>query len=88
MQRVREQAGNFDINHPRPQLRRRRWRDLAGDWGFAHDDADIGVTERWFLSVEPFARTICVPFPPESRLSGIHDAGFHPVVWCIGAACG
>jgi len=78
---VREQAGNFDINHPRPQLRRRRWRDLAGDWGFAHDDADIGVTERWFLSAEPFARTICVPFPPESRLSGIHDAGFHPVVW-------
>jgi beta-galactosidase/beta-glucuronidase len=28
-----------------------------------------------------FARTITVPFPPESPSSGIGDQGFHPVVW-------
>ncbi|CAM4272517.1 glycoside hydrolase family 2 TIM barrel-domain containing protein [Deinococcus marmoris] len=28
-----------------------------------------------------FDRTIQVPYPPESLRSGIHDTGFHPVVW-------
>jgi len=67
--------------HPRPQLRRERWIDLCGSWGFAFDDTDIGLSERWFEQAEPFDREIVVPFPPESRLSGIHETGFHPVVW-------
>src|SRR3954466_9014779 len=28
-----------------------------------------------------YAREILVPYPPESRLSGVHETGFHPVVW-------
>jgi hypothetical protein len=67
--------------HPRPQLRRDRWIDLCGSWGFAFDDEDCGLSGRWFERAEPFEREIVVPYPPESRLSGIHETGFHPVVW-------
>ena len=66
--------------HPRPQLRR-PWTDLSGPWGFAHDDEDRGRQARWQERPEVFDRTITVPFPPESPLSGIGDDGFHPVVW-------
>jgi beta-galactosidase/beta-glucuronidase len=67
--------------HPRPQLRRKRWTDLCGNWGFAFDDGDCGLAEGWFERAEPFDREIVVPFPPESKLSGVHETGFHPVVW-------
>jgi hypothetical protein len=67
--------------HPRPQLRRKAWRSLDGAWGFAFDDQDRGVAGRWFEREEPFTREIVVPYPPESRLSGVHETGFHPVVW-------
>ncbi|MFD6415422.1 glycoside hydrolase family 2 protein [Streptomyces sp. NPDC060194] len=68
--------------HPRPQLvRDPNWRDLSGPWGFAHDDADAGLAGGWMRDPAPYDRTITVPYPPESAASGIHDTGFHPVVW-------
>jgi hypothetical protein len=67
--------------HPAPQLRRPDWFDLTGRWGFAHDDADVGLSQGWHERPDPFSRVIEVPYPPESRLSGIHDAEEHPVVW-------
>jgi beta-galactosidase/beta-glucuronidase len=67
--------------HPRPQRTRARWIDLNGPWGFAHDDADAGLSERWMRESAPFSRTITVPFPPESPASGISDPAFHPIVW-------
>src|SRR3712207_9463241 len=67
--------------HPRPQLARDRWIDLSGPWGFAYDDADGGLDECWFERSDPFGRTVLVPFPPESRASGIGDSGYHPVAW-------
>ncbi len=67
--------------HPRPQLTRRRWTDLCGEWGFAYDDADVGLDADWCSRAEVFDRTINVPFPPESPASGVGDRGFHPVVW-------
>lgn len=67
--------------HPRPQLRRARWFDLCGEWDFAFDDGDRGEVERWFEGGGAFDRKILVPFPPESKLSGIHETAFHPVVW-------
>lgn len=70
-----------DTLHPRPRLTRERWIDLCGAWGFAHDDADVGLDQRWFDQPERFDRRIEVPFPPESELSGINDKGYHPVVW-------
>ena len=63
--------------HPRPQLERAAWRDLCGEWQFAYDDQ-----ARWHEPSQVlFDRTITVPFPPESAASGVHDEGFHPVLW-------
>ncbi|MDQ3616303.1 MAG: glycoside hydrolase family 2 [Actinomycetota bacterium] len=67
--------------HPNPQLVRDSWTDLCGAWQFAYDDADQGLAAGWNRVPEPFDRTIMVPFPPESELSGIHDTGYHPVLW-------
>ncbi|GAA1484796.1 glycoside hydrolase family 2 protein [Brachybacterium fresconis] len=76
-------ASTHDGTHPRPTMMREDWTSLDGDWGFAHDDADAGLTERWYEPdrSEHFDRTITVPFVPESEASGIHDTGFHPIVW-------
>jgi hypothetical protein len=67
--------------HPSPQRRRAGWLDLSGPWGFAHDDADVGLRDGWNEDPAPFTREIQVPYPPESALSGIHDPSEHPVVW-------
>ncbi len=47
---------------------REHWADLNGPWDFEYGDGD------------DFGRTITVPFPPESKASGIGDQGFHPVL--------
>jgi beta-galactosidase/beta-glucuronidase len=70
-----------EIIHPRPQLARATWTDLCGTWGFAYDDEDTGLEDRWHLACEPFLETILVPFPPESPASGLGRRDFHPVVW-------
>ncbi|MBA2701149.1 MAG: glycoside hydrolase family 2 [Chloroflexi bacterium] len=67
--------------HPTPQFRRSNWLDLGGPWGFAYDDADVGLDQGWAERPECFDRQIQVPFPPESAASGIHDPSEHPVVW-------
>lgn len=65
-----------DGTYPRPQLVRRHWRDLCGDWEFA-----FGSDARQAPEDVGFDRSIVVPYPPESELSGIGDTGYHPVVW-------
>ena len=67
--------------HPRPQRARAAWIDLSGTWGFAYDDDDRGLDERWQERSDGFDRRIEVPFPPESPASGIGDTSYHPVVW-------
>lgn len=64
-----QRASRQDSPAPRPQLIRSRWADLSGEWRFAYDEPNF--TDR----------TIVVPYPPESSLSGIGDTGFHDVVW-------
>lgn len=77
-----ERMPDIDVStYPRPQLVRKHWIDLQGTWGFAYDDGARGREERWELREDVFSRSIVVPFPPESSLSGIGDTGFHPVVW-------
>lgn len=66
---------------PNPQFSRPGWTDLCGEWRFRFDDEDRGLRERWFTNPEGFDRTIRVPFPPESELSGINDKSFHPICW-------
>jgi beta-galactosidase/beta-glucuronidase len=65
-----------DGTYPRPQLVRRHWRDLCGEWEFA-----FGSDARQAPQDVGFDRAIVVPYPPESELSGIGDTGYHPVVW-------
>lgn len=62
-------------------LRRAAWTSLDGSAGFAFDDADKGLAEHWWDDPARFPRTIRLPFPPESRASGIGDTAEHPVVW-------
>ncbi|MFN2645549.1 MAG: glycoside hydrolase family 2 protein [Burkholderiales bacterium] len=64
--------------YPRPQLERASWQSLDGRWRFLYDDekryrrpSDI---KAWPLAIE-------VPYPPESRRSGIGDRGFHACCW-------
>lgn len=79
-------ATSHDGTHPRPTLMREDWESLDGPWAFAHDDSGRGLAERWYepassAAARAFDRTITVPFVPESEASGIHEPGFHPVVW-------
>jgi|SRR5579875_1133631 len=67
--------------YPRPQLVRKEWKNLNGEWDFAFDDQNIGVKEKWFQKDAPFDRKINVPFAYQSKLSGIHDCSFHDNVW-------
>jgi hypothetical protein len=72
------------VNHevcPRPQLVRAGWTDLGGAWDFALDHNDRGVVDGRPGGAGRYDRTITVPYPPESSLSGIHDHDPHPVVW-------
>jgi beta-galactosidase/beta-glucuronidase len=66
--------------YPRPDLRRSEWRNLNGEWDFAFDDGDRGLSEGW-QERGPFSQRIVVPFPFESALSGIHDPSPHPTIW-------
>jgi beta-galactosidase/beta-glucuronidase len=76
-------ATRQDGSYPRPMMCREEWTSLDGTWEFAHDDADVGLAERWYdpSSGERFDQRIQVPFPPESPASGIGAREFHPVVW-------
>ena len=72
-----------DGSYPRPRLVRESWTPLDGDWSFAYDDADHGLSERWFAAADEsvFPLSITVPFVPESAASGLGDTGYHAVVW-------
>ncbi|WP_193106869.1 glycoside hydrolase family 2 protein [Brachybacterium sp. FME24] len=76
-------ASTHDGTHPRPTMMREDWTSLDGSWDFTHDDDGVGLAERWFepARADRFDRTITVPFVPESEASGIHETGFHPVLW-------
>lgn len=67
--------------HPRPDLRRDDWQNLNGPWRFCFDPNDRGLAEQWPLGGGPFDRRITVPFPWESRLSGIADTSGRPIAW-------
>lgn len=74
-------ASKQDGHYPRPLMVREKSTLLDRKVGFAHDDDLVGLEERWYSSAEPFSREIQLPFPPESKLSGIEETGYHPCVW-------
>lgn len=64
--------------YPRPQLERAHWLSLDGPWRFRFD------RERRFHhpdEIPDWPATIEVPYPPESKASGLGERGFNPVVW-------
>lgn len=66
--------------YPRPDFCRREWLNLNGTWEFAFDDEDKGEIEEW-QERPSLEQKIVVPFPYQSKLSGIGDPGFHDVIW-------
>ena len=62
--------------YPRPQLRRKTWYSVNGDWDFALDPAGA-----WKHPSEVEWRDrIRVPFSPETAASGVGNTGFYR--WC------
>jgi beta-galactosidase/beta-glucuronidase len=61
--------------YPRPQLVRARWTNLNGLWQYEVGDSGGGAPAR-------YTRTILVPFPIESELSGVERAvNEHQWLW-------
>jgi beta-galactosidase/beta-glucuronidase len=63
--------------HPRPQLQRRDWTLLDGQWLFSID-AEARLTRPEQVN---WNATINVPFAPETAASGIHDTSFYRACW-------
>ena len=66
--------------YPRPQMVRRNWECLNGEWEFDFDFGDSGA-ERGLQFAEHLSKKIIVPFCPESVLSGIGYTDFMDAVW-------
>ena len=67
--------------HPRPDARRPFWANLNGRWQFRFDANNQGIRESWEKpDAVGYDRTIVVPFPWESELSGIHEVKDAPKV--------
>jgi beta-galactosidase/beta-glucuronidase len=74
-------ASDQDGSYCRPQLVRPDLCELGGAWEFAFDDDNKGIALGWQTGDFTLANKINVPFPPESKLSGIGDTGYHRVLW-------
>jgi len=66
--------------YPRPQMVRKEWLNLNGEWEFEFDFGKSGK-ERGVLQKAKLERTILVPFCPESKLSGIEYKDFINAAW-------
>jgi beta-galactosidase/beta-glucuronidase len=64
--------------YPRPQLVRKNWTSLDGTWRFAFDEQ---ARFRHPNDIRHWPLTIRVPYPPESKASGVGDRKFHRVCW-------
>lgn len=60
---------------------REGWTNLDGLWDFSFDDRNIGEREKWNESFPAKKQEINVPFSYETKMSGIGEEAFHPVVW-------
>ena len=69
---------NLDA-HPRPDWARPCVLQ-NGAWAFDFDPDDAGVKERWFEH-HAYGRTIQVPFPWQSELSGVAEPGYSGAAW-------
>ncbi len=65
--------------HPRPDFIRQDWINLNGIWEFTFEQPEEQKDSLWCRGEAPFDRTIMVPFPWGSPLSGVEDKG--DVAW-------
>ena len=76
-------AARADIprpEHPRPDAFRPNWQSLNGQWEFEIDSRpDAGTLP--IVPGKSLARTITVPFCPESKLSGVANTDLMKNVW-------
>jgi len=63
-------------------MRRENWMNLNGEWDFAFDFGNSGISRKLFEE-EKLDKKIMVPFCPESELSGIGYKDFMPAVWYL-----
>jgi beta-galactosidase/beta-glucuronidase len=68
--------------YPRPHFdRSHAWLNLNGEWEFAPDPGDAGLSERWYANAESaWPATITVPFPWEHPASGV-ERHWLPIGW-------
>ena len=69
--------------HPRPNWHRELWLNLNGAWQFAFDPRLEGEHRRWYRpeNDHPFEQQIVVPFPWESKLSGVARKDYLGAGW-------
>src|SRR5438309_11157425 len=68
--------------HPTPDAVRPHWANLNGPWRFRFDPRDEGRKAGWEKpGAEGFDRSIVVPFPWESELSGVHRTDYKGAAW-------
>ena len=56
---------------PRPDMERKEWVNLNGEWDFKFDPNNEGVSEKWFINTSKIDRKVLVPFPWQSILSRV-----------------
>ena len=66
--------------HPQPQMVRKSWMNLNGEWDFCFDFGNSGIDRKFYERTE-LDQKIVVPFCPESSLSGIGYKDFMRAVW-------
>lgn len=67
--------------YPRPQFRREDWTSLNGEWEFAYDDENTGVSKGYPTGKCALNMRINVPFTYQYPASGIGDTEVHETVW-------
>ena len=68
----------MEFGYPRPQLERPEWTSLNGPWRFCLDNERRHSHP---AEIENWPARITVPYPPESKASGIGDRSFLTVCW-------
>ncbi len=68
--------------HPRPDFCRNQWMNLNGEWNFAFDSQAAGEQKEWYKPEKSsWPMKIVVPYPWESKLSGIERTDYKGTAW-------
>lgn len=65
--------------NPNMQFRRQNYDILNGEWEFEFDDNNLGLKEEWYK--KKLGMVINVPYPYQSKLSGINNQDLHDILW-------